>query len=457
MMKMIMTKVVIIMRKFFKKIYKIIDVCIITPIGRVVYNIQKKFKRSKGSLDKFLNKKNTLILISLIFAVGLFLLTSTKKITLSESQAVTLPITLKYNEEAYVVEGVPDSVDLILTGRKSDIYLAKQLGEYEVTLDLTNYTASDSAYKVHFSYSKPISNLSYKVDPGYVFVTIKDKVSKVVSLSYNLLNVDSLDSKLSIKNVSLNKTEVVVKGSQEALDKIALVQALIDLSKENFTASGTYDITTAQLVAYDNNGKILDNIEIVPSSVSASIALESYSNSVPLKIQTTGNLIAGKSIASISINNSTNYSLSIYGEKENIDSITSVPVTIDVNGLGKESSKTYNVTLTKPSGVRYMSAKSVTIVVTFGNEEQKTVDIGNKISQKNLASGLTANIISDNSISVQVKGVASVINSVDTSNINAYVDLNGLSAGEHEVEVKIDNDNPLITYIVSSKIRINIQ
>lgn len=445
------------MRKFFKKMYKIIDAIIITPISRVVYNIQKKVRRSKGSLDKFLNQKNTLIFISLIFAVGLFFLTSTKKITLSESQAVTIPVTLKYNEEAYVIEGVPDSVDLILTGRKSDIYLAKQLGEYEVSLDLTNYTASDSAYKVHFNYSKPISNLSYKVDPGYVYVTVKDKVSKVVSLSYNLLNVDSLDSKLSIKNVSLNKTEVVVKGSQDAIDKIALVQALIDLNKENFTAAGTYDITTAQLVAYDNSGKILENIEIVPTSVSASISLESYSTQVPLQIQTTGSLIAGKAIASISINNSSNYSLSIYGEKEKIDAITSVPVTIDVSGLGKESSKTYNVTLTKPSGVRYMSSKSVTIVATFGNEEQKTIDIGNKISQKNLASGLTANIVSDNSITVQVKGVASVINSIEAEDINAYVDLAGVEKGEREVEIKIDNNNPLVTYIVSSKIRISIQ
>ena len=445
------------MRKILKKIYKFIDNVIVTPISRVVYNIQKELRKSKGALDKFLNKKNTLIFIALLFAVLLFALTSTKKVTLSESQAVTLPVTLKYNEEAYVVEGVPDTVDLILTGRKSDIYLAKQLGEYEVSLDLTNYSASDSAYKVYFNYTKPITNLTYKVDPTYVYVTIKEKVSKVASLTYNLLNMDQLDSKLSAKNVTLNKTEVVVKGSQEAIDKIALVQALIDVGKENFTSAGTFDVTTDRLVAYDNNGNILDNVEIVPSSVSASITLESYSTSVPISVQTIGNLIAGKAIASISINNSSNYSLTIYGEKADVSNITKVPVTIDIDGLGKETSKTYNVTLNKPSGVRDMSAKSVSIVVTFGNAEQKTIDIGNKISQKNLASGLTANIISDSAINVQVIGVASVINNISASDISAYVDLNGLGTGERDVEVKIDNDNPLVNYIVSSKVRISIQ
>ena len=37
------------------------------------------------------------------------------------------PVKVLYNEEAYVVEGLVDSVDIILTGNKSAIYLAKQL------------------------------------------------------------------------------------------------------------------------------------------------------------------------------------------------------------------------------------------------------------------------------------------------------------------------------------------
>jgi YbbR domain-containing protein len=275
-------------------------------------------------------------------------------------------------------------------------------------------------------------------------------------LSYDLLNIDKLDSKLSVKSVSLNKTEVVVKGSESSLEKIASVKALIDLNKEKFTTAGTFDISDVPLVAYDNNGQILDNIDIVPNTVSASVTLESYSASVPLKVETTGSLIAGKAIASISMNNSSTYNLTIYGEKTDIDSITSVPVTINVDGLGKDASKTYNVSLTKPNGVRYMSAKTVTIAVTFGNEEQKTVDIGNKITQKNLGDGLVANIISNDAVTVQVKGVASVINDITDSNINAYVDLDSLGVGEHEVEVKIDNDNPLVNYVVSSRIKINI-
>ena len=65
-------------------------------------------------------------------------------------------------------------MDIILTGRKTDIYLAKQLGEFEVSLDLTDYEASDTAHKVYFTYSKNIDNLAYKLDPSYVSVIINN-------------------------------------------------------------------------------------------------------------------------------------------------------------------------------------------------------------------------------------------------------------------------------------------
>ena len=102
-----------------------------------------------------------------------------------------------------------------------------------------------------------------------------------------------------------------------------------------------------------------------------------------------------------------------------------------------------------------MSASTITVSLTFGNEEQKNVELTN-ISKKNLGSGLTANIISDSAISVICKGVASSLDKVDVNNIKAYVDLSGLGAGDHDVEVKIENNNPLVTYVVSSVIKVRI-
>ena len=166
-------------------------------------------------------------------------------------------------------------------------------------------------------------------------------------------------------------------------------------------------------------------------------------------------MVSGKSIAKILINNNTDYSITVYGNEEDISKISSIPVTINVDGFGTDNAKNYNVTLTKPTGVRYMSTSSINISLTFGTEEQKTVEITN-ISKKNLGSNLNANIISDSTIKVTCKGVASVLDKIEPENINAYVDLSGLGAGDHDVEVKIDNTNPLVTYAVSSTIKVRI-
>lgn len=446
------------MNRLFKGIYKFIDRGIVVPVSRMVFNLQNLLKRNGGFIDKILNRPTFLIYLSLIIAVICFLLIDSKVILLIENNAEVIsnvPVELKYNEEAFVIEGAPKTVDITLTGRKSDIYLAKQLGEFKVTLDLSDYSASDSAHKVYFTYSKNIDNLTYKLDPSYVSVTIKNKISSVSSVTYELINQDKLDSKLSVKSVVLSKSEVVVKGSETTLQKIAWIKALVDLDNPDLKEAGTYDLDNVLLVAYDNTGKMLENVEIVPNTLSATIILDSYSKSVPIEVKTIGNLIPGKSIASILVNNQSGYALTVYGNESDVEKIKSIPVTINVDGLGADTAKTYTVTLSKPTGVRYMSSNTINLSLTFGNEQQKTIDVTN-IKTQNVGNSLIANLVGTNSVEVICKGVASVIEDVDQSNINAYVDLTGLGVGDHEVEVKIDNNNPLITYVVSSTIKVRI-
>lgn len=450
------------MRKFFRAIYRVIDRCVVVPISRVVYNIQNFLKKKGGFLDKILNRPTFLVYLSLILAVIFFLLTDSKVISLVEKNAEIIsnvPVKVKYNEEAYVIEGVPEFVDITITGRKSDIYLSKQLGEYEVTLDLSDYEASDSAYKVYFTYSKNIDNLSYKLDPSYVSVMIKNKVSSVSSVTSELINLDKLDPKLSVKNVTLSKSEVVVKGSESALDKIASIKALVDLDNSDLSEAGSHDVDNVKLVAYDNSGKMINNVEIVPGTISATVVLDSYSKQVPLDVKTKGTLVAGKSIASILINNKSqkDYTITIYGSEEEISEIESIPVTFNVDGWGSDNTKTVAASITKPNGVRYMSESTVNVAFTFGNEQQKTLSVAN-IKPRNLGSNLEA-VIKNNGqsgVSVIAKGVSSVVNDIKEEDIYAYVDLTGLGVGEHEVEVKIENDNSLVSYVVSSTITVEI-
>ena len=454
-----MNKVLNIVIAFFKAIYSCLDKFIITPISRLIYSINERFK-GKSYLSKLINRPKFLVYASLFLAVIMFILIDSKVINLVENDAeviTNIPVTVKYNEEAYVVEGVPKTVDMVLTGRKSDIYLAKQLGEHEVILDLTDYESSSMSHKVKLTYTKSVSSLSYKLNPGYVTVTIKDKVSTLATVNYELLNLNKLNSKLSVESVELNKSEVVVKGSKDVLNEIASVKALIDLNNNDFKDAGTYEIENVPLVAYDSKGKIIEEVEIVPSSLNATVKLDTYSVSVPISVQTTGKLVTGKAISKILINNSESYSIEIYGDKESISEIKSVPVTVNVAGQGSNDSKSYTVSLSKPQGVKHMSADTATINLSFADEKQRTIEISaENVAPRNLANGLTANAKSKNTISVQVKGVQSVIDSIKPEDINAYIDLSKYTAGDYDIDVKIENNDPRLTFVVNNTIGIKI-
>ena len=455
-----MKKVLKAIARFFMVIYRLIDRLIVTPISRLIFNIKEYLKSHNLKLDYVFNRPNFMIYVSLILAVIVFLLIDSKVINLVESEAeviTNVPVTVNYNEEAYVVEGIPDTVDIVLIGRKSDIYLAKQLGTNNVILDLSDYEARDSAYRVYLSYTKSIDSIDYKLDPSYVSVTIKDKISEIKTLNYDLINEQYLSEELSVESVELSQSEVVVKGSEDAIREIATVKALIDLSNSSLSDVGTYTIDDILVVAYNSQGEVLDNIEIVSSTLTATVNLDTYSKSVPIEVRTTGTLVTGKAIASILINNSNAYSITIYGDEEEISNITSVPVTINVDGEGANGTRSYNVRIDRPTGVRALSENNASITVTFGDERQKELEI-TTISSRNLASGYTANIVGTNSVPVIVKGVQSVIDGIDASDINAYIDLEGYTEpGEYDVEVKIENNDPKLNFVASaSTIRVRI-
>ncbi len=417
---------------FFRAIYRVIDKIIVTPISRLIYKINELFRDNSGKIEKILNRPNVLIYVSLICAVGVFLLVDSQVITLTETDAKIIKdqaVEINYNEEAYVLEGIPENVDITLIGSKSAIYLATQLGEHKVTLDLSNYGVG--TYKVDLRYNHSGEAVDYKLDPSTVTVKISEKVSEVKPLSYDLLNEDKLDNKLSISNIKLDNSEIIVKSSQEILDKVAVVKALVDASQIDKKDSGVFTLESVTLVAYDELGNKIDNIEMVPSKVSAEVTVDSYHATKPVNIVTTGEMKSGKAIASIS---SSVTEVEVYGEKSIVDAIDAIEASIDISTI--DSGKSISVNLIKPSGVRYLSQSNTNVKVTIGDQVQRKIE-GVQIRQEGLGEGLSAGASSnDRTVDVIVKGVDSVINKdISDSDIYAYVNLSGLKAGTHTVKV----------------------
>lgn len=435
--------------KLFKLFYKLIDTYLVVPISRLIYRTNELLRNNSGRIERILNRPNVLIYISLFCAIVIFVLVDSKTIDMLSNNAEILSgqkVNVIYNEEAYVVEGVPDSVDITLIGRRSDLYLAKQLGEHEVTLDLSDY--KPGTYKVKLQYNHNVDTVNYKLDPSTISIKISKKESVEKDIEYDLLNEDKLNKKLSIKSVKLDRDSIYVRGSEETLNKIAKVKALIDLKNANLTEKGTYTIDSIILVAYANDGTIIENVEMVPAKINASVVVDSYYAEVPVKVTTSGELKSGYAISSVT---SSVQKVSVYGDEEVVKNLQYIEATIDVEGLSSDKSTV--LTLKKPSGVRYMSETSTNVDIKLETEISKEFS-GISIEHTNLANGYTAGIASgsDNTITVIVKGVESVLNSFDQTKIIATVDLSGITTvGTHEVEVKVTSDDVRVKLIPKTK------
>ena len=325
-----MSKIFKLFAAFFVGIYNILDKLIVTPISKLIYKISKLGKSNSSKLETILNRPTVLIYVSLLCAIIVFWLVDRQVILLVDNEAEVITgqtIDVIYNQENYVVEGVPETVDITLIGSRSNLYLAKSIDNHKIELDLTKYTPG--TYTVKLKYNQSRKNVSFKLDPSEVKVEISKKESKTFNLSYDLVNEQELDQKLTISSVSLKQNNIIVKGSRKTLDKIASVKALIDVKAAGFTSEGEFDdVDSITLVAFDSEGNKVNNVEMVPGNIKANIKVDSYSAELPVKIVTEGELKSGYAISSI---NSSVTKVTVYGEKSVIDGLTSIEAKIDVN------------------------------------------------------------------------------------------------------------------------------
>lgn len=423
------------MNKIFRAIGHFIDKKIILPIAKFFAGITNKFKGNGRNFERILTRKPGLIIISLLIALGVFFIADSKTTSLIETSAEVLydqPISATYNEEAYAVEGLPKTVDITLIGRKSDVYLAKQLPTNDITVDLTGL--KPGVHKVNLKYKKALSSIEYKLDPSVATIVIYEKQSKEKEVNYEVINKDKIDSKLMVEDVSLSTDKVFVKGKEATINEVASVKALVDLKNLVDPGVGEQELKDVKLVAYDNRGKKV-NVEIVPSKVTATVKIASPQKEVPIRVipKNYKNIVFGKSISSITPNIS---KVTIYGNSSKLEKISYIPVYVDVSDLKED--KQFALTIKKPTGVRAMSASNVTVSVSLGDETTKEFD-NIYLEYENLGDGLVVQAASQDStkVTVSVKGVQKVLSDMDPTTIKAYVDLKGLKAGQHEVPVLV--------------------
>lgn len=443
-----MKKIMKIFKSICSFLSRIIDKIIVVPISKFVLWINTKFDKPSKWFENWLSKTNTLLFISLLVAVLTFVVIDQKILTYSESSAEVLsnqPVKVLYDEDNYVVEGVPEDVDITLIGSKADLYIAKQSSlANDVTLNL--WGLKPGTHKVDLKYNQASGSLKYSVNPSVATVIIYEKVSSLKTLAIDLLNQDALDEKYIIDDVSTTTDSVTIQGASYKVSQVATVKALVDVnSLPKFELGETIKVSST-LKAYDESGNVVD-VEISPAKADVEITISSPSKVVPLQVVTNGSVIYNMGISNLTINNNEKTNVTIYGTEEVLSTIDFIPVNINVEGLTESTQ--FKVELEKPTGVKYMDLTTATVDVMLSSDITN-VDINDvSINVENKGSNYGAKPVDFDSITVKVKGVSDVVNNITASDIRAYVDLAGKGVGTHEVDIMVEVNDPRVECLPS--------
>ena len=450
----------------FKRIGKSFDKHIVLPITRLVLKITKIFDKSSHRFEAILAKQTTLLFLSLLLSITLFVIVDQKIIVFNNSSAEMFKdqkVEVIYNEERFVIEGIPETVDITLIGSKADLYFAKQSqSKHNVKVDLSDIK-EPGTYKVDLNYDGTQSKrIESSVNPSTATVIVYLKESENRTLSYNVINKDHLENTIDIDKIDLNVDQVVISGARYKLDQVATVEALIDVDKLPSTTVGKQTLDEITLKAYDSSGNIVD-VEINHSEkIKAEVTLSSSSKEVPLNLVLKNEMPFGKAISGYTFSKDT---VMAYGSNEALSNLEKNGINIEFDASKLDSDYSGTVEIPIPSGIKKLDVNSVILNINVTNSVTSAKNLNLKIVALNVPSGYTAGAESSQDSEVLVKPTCAenICNSLKEADIEAYVDLseyvkNGPGTYEVPVQIKQKTTNArLSTFTVSpDKVKIKL-
>ena len=403
-------------------------------------------------LDKVLFNEKYSKVVSLVLAVLLYAIVNYNALSTSFQSSLRYSKTLsdvtvlaKYNSDTFEISGLPEKVDVILTGDAANVTSAANAENGTVICDLDGLTEGE--HEIKLTTEGYGNNVNVVVNPTNVNVVMKKKTTRQFDISYDFINQDKMEQIYSAGTPEFEYTKINVRASKDTLDSIAFVKALIDVSGQS--ADFEQD---AVLVAYDSSGKPV-NADIVPNTVHVKVPVTSPNKSVNIQVQVSGEVPDGKAIDSITMDQQT---VTIYGSETTLANIDQVVVTLDAGTLTKDSTVLRTIVL--PAGVTSATNTQVTMNITLADAEEKTID------------DIPINVINNNkhykasqpdnktTTSVTVKGTKNNIDKLAADDINVYIDMKDVQPGLQKFALQIEQpkDGFVVYTLNESEYELNV-
>ena len=219
--------------------------------------------------DRIVYSKKSSVIVSFLAAAVICITVNYDDISYEflnkEDATLNVPgvkVEVKIDESKYYVSGIPETVDMVLTGSPADIQTFRNNNTAYVDVDLRKFKEGENV--ISLKVKNIPGHLEVEVTPENVTVNIEKKVTKSFIIRPELLL--GAGQKLDDFEISsLSSETVTVKATQAKLNSIRKVEAIVDA-----TGKVSDFETNAVLAAYDSAGNKVD-VEIDPVKVTVKV------------------------------------------------------------------------------------------------------------------------------------------------------------------------------------------
>ncbi len=401
-------------------------------------NIFKIFKWFSTYIDRFIFENRYSFIVALGIAIVLYFSINfnsedgifTKSLN-SSKNLNQISVTERYNNETFEISNVPEYCDLTFSGDAVNVNSATSKKGY-CLVDLEGYTEGTHNVKLQaIGYGEGVD---IKINPSNAIVTLKKKTTSQFPISYDFINADKLEDKYILSNPIFEKNKVNIRASQDVLDSIAFVKALIDVNG----ISGDFS-KEAVLVAYNKKGEPV-NADIVPNKVNVSVSVSSPNKTVPVVMNITGELPNNLAIDSVYMDHQT---VTIYAPESELANINYVTVNIDASTLSKDTKMTQPISL--PNNVTSSDITKLNLEIKVAEKKEKIVEAV-PITLENYDNTYNVKVLDNQTtVSVKVYGSESNISQINKEDLTVFLDLKNVGVGTSDIELQINKtSNPYV-------------
>jgi YbbR domain-containing protein len=403
-------------------------------------------------MDKFMESPWFIRIIALLLALLLFTSVHDNQSLIKDigqkkdtATIKDMPVVLYYDEANTVVTGAPKSVNVSVSGPKNIVELTRNTKNFSVYIDLSNAAIGKQRVKVK---TKDLSDkLKVKISPAVVDVTVQEKVTveKPVEAEFNS---DFLAEGFEAGQPVINPKIVKITGAKDVIDKISYVRATMNLNKKIDSDL----MRDAKVQVLDRNLNKLD-VTVYPNTVEVTVPVKNPSKEVPVTINPTGKEQKGIVIDSISTDPK---NVMVFGRNDILKLIDSITVNVDISKIDKDTE--LDVPLLNPKGVNKIDPETVKVKVKVGDQIDHKTFSNIKVSSKGLNDQYEMQFLSpaNGLVDLSASGSSKTLKDLNDHKFDVFMNLAGLSPGDHEVNIEVSGPKDISWELSSMKAKVRL-